>query len=138
ARTLIHGRAWVDLRAMQDSPGDDPAEGPQRLESLAAWGQQVIACTVDTVLGLIQNQRRPLFSFPAIACGAFVFDEIHSYDRRLFGELLTFLGTFPGAPVLLMSASIPPDRLAALRQVLGCRLGEAIGGEPELEMIKRY
>jgi CRISPR-associated endonuclease/helicase Cas3 len=117
ARTLIHGRSWVDLQAMQGSPEDDQFDGPQRLESLAAWSQQVIACTVDTVLGLIQNQRRPLFSFPAIACGAFVFDEIHSYDQRLFGELLTFLRIFPGAPALLMSASIPPNRLAACGSV---------------------
>jgi CRISPR-associated endonuclease/helicase Cas3 len=138
ARDLIHGRAWVDLRAMRENPDDDATATADRLESLSAWGCQVIACTVDTVLGLIQNQTRPLFSFPAIACGAFVFDEIHSYDRRLFSELLMFLRTFPGAPVLLMSASIPPDRLAAIREVLGDRLGEVINGDGALENIERY
>jgi CRISPR-associated endonuclease/helicase Cas3 len=138
ARTLIHGRAWVDLRAMRTSPEDDLLDGPLRLESLTAWSKQVVACTVDTVLGLIQNQRRPLFSFPAIACGAFVFDEIHNYDRRLFGELLTFLRTFPGVPALLMSASIPPNRLRALREVLGERMGGVIKGDPEQEGIERY
>ncbi|MBM4042906.1 MAG: CRISPR-associated helicase Cas3' [Planctomycetes bacterium] len=138
ARALIHGRAWVDLRAMQDSPEDDPLETSARMDALLAWSQQVIACTVDTVLGLIQNQRRPLFSLPAIACGAFVFDEIHNYDRRLFGELLRFLTTFPGAPVLLMSATIPPKRLAAIREVLGERAGAPVCGDPELEARKRY
>ena len=138
ARTLIHGRSWVDLQAMRVSPEDDGLDTSLKLESLTAWGQQVIACTVDTVLGLIQNQKRPLFSFPAIACGAFVFDEIHNYDRRLFGELLTFLQTFSGSPVLLMSASIPPNRLAALRDALGNRVGDVIRGDSDLEQVKRY
>jgi CRISPR-associated endonuclease/helicase Cas3 len=118
-RTLMHSRAIVDLEAMGYSPEDDRDDAVLKAESLKAWGQQVIACTADVVLGLIQNQRRSLFSFPAIACGAFIFDEIHSYDRRLFGALLRFMRTFPRAPMLLMSASIPPARLAALREACG-------------------
>jgi CRISPR-associated endonuclease/helicase Cas3 len=137
-RALIHGRAQVDLEAMTGCPEDDPFEAASRLDSLKAWSQQVVACTVDTVLGLVQNQRRGLFSSPAIACSAFVFDEVHSYDRRLFGELLTFLRVFSGVPVLLMSASIPPARLAALREVLGTRMAEVIPGETELEERRRY
>ena len=137
-RALIHSRASVDLRAMQPSLDVNPSEEFLRLESLQAWPQKIIACTVDTVLGLIQNQRRPLFSFPAIACGAFVFDEIHNYDSRLFGELLVLLRTFPGAPVLLMSASIPPARLAKLREVLGARLSAVVTGDPNLEKTRRY
>jgi len=137
-RALIHGRAQVDLQAMTGCPEDDSFEAGSRLDSLKAWSQQVVACTVDTVLGLVQNQRRGLFSFPAVACAAFVFDEVHSYDRRLFGALLTFLRVFPGAPVLLMSASIPPARLEALREVLGTRMAEVIPGESELEGRWRY
>jgi CRISPR-associated endonuclease/helicase Cas3 len=135
---LIHGRALVDLEAMLGTEEDDKLDEWLRLESLQAWNRQVIVCTADTVLGLIQNQKRPLYSFPAIAAGAFVFDEIHSYDRRMFGELLTFLETFPGAPVLLMSASIPPHRLAELQRVLGERTGEVIRGDTALEGYKRY
>jgi CRISPR-associated endonuclease/helicase Cas3 len=137
-RALLHGRAEVDLQAMAGCPEDDVFEAASRLDSLKAWGQQVVACTVDTVLGLIQNQRRGLFSSPAIISGAFVFDEVHSYDRRLFGELLTFLRVFTGAPVLLMSASIPPARFEALRRVLGDRMGDVIAGEPDLENRLRY
>ncbi|HEY7425607.1 MAG TPA: CRISPR-associated helicase Cas3' [Gemmataceae bacterium] len=135
---LMHGRAEVDLRAMQGSAEDDREEESLRLESLRAWDRQAIVCTVDTVLGLLQNQRRPVFSFPAIAAGAFVFDEIHSYDGRLFGSLLRFLQAFPGVPTLLMSASIPPGRMAALRKALGDRAGEVIRGDPEMEKYKRY
>ena len=135
---LIHGRAFVDLEAMQTTGEEDPLEEDQRLASLEAWGRQVIVCTVDTVLGLMQNNRRPLFSFPAIVTGAIVFDEIHSYDRGLFGALIRFLRTFPELPVLLMSASIPPTRLRHLREAIGPRLAPAILGDPTLEGYKRY
>lgn len=139
-RRLIHGRDEVDLAAMLASEDDvPPIERAQRLESLNAWGQQAIACTVDTVLGLVQNQRRPLFAFPAILRGAFVFDEVHSYDKRMFAELLRFLKTFPGLPTLIMSASIPPKRLEALQEAVGDRMNaQPIRGERKLEEIKRY
>jgi CRISPR-associated endonuclease/helicase Cas3 len=140
ASDLFHSRSEVDLRAMQRN-GDDwenREEEQFRLESLRAWDRQAIVCTVDTVLGLLQTQRRPLFSFPVIAAGAFVFDEIHSYDARLFGELLRFLETFPGVPVLLMSASIPPRRLEELKRVLGDRVCDVIRGDSKLEGYERY
>lgn len=137
-RTLIHGRAEVDLELMASTPDDDAYEENQRLESLRAWGQQAIVCTADTVLGLVQNQRRGLFSFPAIATGAFVFDEIHNYDKRMFGSLVRFLEVFPFAPALLMSASIPAKRVDYLREKLGDRVGEPIPGDPDLETAPRY
>jgi len=136
--TLMHGRSEVDLQAMQGTAEDDRDDEPLRLESLRAWGKQAIVCTVDTVLGLLQNQRRPLFSFPAIAAGAFVFDEIHSYDARLFGSLLRFLQMFPGVRVLLMSASIPPSRMKVLRELLGDRAGDEIRGDEQMEGHQRY
>src|SRR5207245_498689 len=115
---LIHMRAHVDLQAIRGNDKGDEDDEWLRLESLRAWGCQAVACTVDTVLGLLQNQRRPLFSFPGIAAGAFVFDEIHSYDRRLFGALLQFLQAFPGVPVRLMSTSIQPIRMAAPPEII--------------------
>ncbi len=137
---LLHSRASVDLESMMDVPDSpDPGTEIDRLGSMRAWGREAIACTADLVLGVVQNQRRSMFSFPALAQGAFVFDEIHSYDERLFGALLRFLEVFTGAPVLLMSASIPPDRLALLREKFGDRLNaEPIRGPVELEDIERY
>ena len=137
-RALIHGRSTVDLERILATGDEDPCEENQRLESFKAWSQQVIVCTVDTVLGLIQNQRRALFSFPAIAGAAFVFDEIHNYDGKLFGALLTFLETFPQSPVLLMSASIPHSRLVTLQDQLGGRLSALIPGEEDIEAVERY
>ena len=49
----------------------------------------------------MQNNKRGLFAWPALAQSAFVFDEIHAYDDRLFGALLRFLRDLPGLPALL-------------------------------------
>uniref|UniRef100_A0A7V4LDL9 CRISPR-associated helicase Cas3 n=1 Tax=Desulfobacca acetoxidans TaxID=60893 RepID=A0A7V4LDL9_9BACT len=137
-RALLHSRAQVDLERMLGTQEQDLWEENQRLLSLKAWPQQVIACTVDTVLGLLQNQRRALFSFPALAAGAFVFDEIHNYDAKLFGALIRFITTFAGVPTLLMSASLPSHRLQLLQEVLGECLGEIIKGDNRLETSNRY
>jgi CRISPR-associated endonuclease/helicase Cas3 len=130
-------RSAVDLEAIRGTP-EDQAEAAARIDSLRAWDRRVVVCTVDTVLGLLQAQRRPVYSFPAFAAGAFVFDEVHSYDNKLFGGLLRFLQEFPGVPSLIMSASIPPTRLAQLQRVLGERAGEVIKGDEDLEGYKRY
>jgi CRISPR-associated endonuclease/helicase Cas3 len=139
---LIHSRAEVDIEAIRDAEGDepDPLIPAARYESLAAWDAPLVLATADVVLGLVQNNRRGLFSFPAIAEGAFVFDEVHTYDRRLFGAFLRFLDAFPGAPVLVMTASLQRERLARLREVLA-RRGEAPGvvdGPADMEEVERY
>jgi len=137
---LFHGRAGIDRRVILGQADDPDVENLVRTESLTAWDTPVVACTVDTVLGLLQNHRRGVYAWPALARSAFVFDEIHAYDDRLFGSLLKFIGWLPGLPVLLMSASLPTARLAALRRVTD-RLGESLGlvaGPAEIESIARY
>jgi CRISPR-associated endonuclease/helicase Cas3 len=150
---LFHGRAGVDLdiilNVRSDSEHGDPraeaeaeaaADAAVRVESLDAWSTPIVSCTVDTVLGLVQNNRRGLYSWPALAGAAFVFDEIHAYDDELFGALLRFLQAFQGAPILLMTASLPDGRLQALRHCLQ-RQGESlteIAGPADLEQLPRY
>ncbi len=148
---LLHSRSEVDLEDLvglqdHDLAGDGalkvaPAvERAVRIESLLMWDVPLVVCTVDQVLGLMQNGRRGLFSFPAIANGAFVFDEIHQYDKQLFGALLGFLDAFRGAPMLLMTASLPRVRLRAIQKILsetGRKLG-IIKGPADIEGIPRY
>lgn len=139
---LIHSRADLD-RELLFSGDTDNSEGIEsRLMAFQAWRKKLIVCTVDTVLGLIQNNRKPLYSWAAIAQSAFVFDEVHAYDTRLFGALLKFLKTFKGAPILLMSASFRPEQLAAIYQVLDGEgeeyEPEPISGPKELEELPRY
>jgi CRISPR-associated endonuclease/helicase Cas3 len=141
---LFHGRADVDLAGLLPVRGDEPnaeADAAARLEALDAWGTPVVSCTVDTVLGLVQNSRRGLFAWPALAGAAFVFDEIHAYDDRLFGALLRFLQALPGAPVLLMTASLPKARRAALNDCLKRAKRPPVNevpGPDDLEKRPRY
>jgi CRISPR-associated endonuclease/helicase Cas3 len=141
---LFHGRAAVDLEMVLGVKADDDrpeADDAARIESLDAWSTPIVACTVDTVLGLMQNNRRGLYAWPALAGAAFVFDEIHSYDDKLFGALLRFLQTLPAVPALLMTASLPTARLHALQEVLASRQLELpiIPSRPlPSELWKRY
>jgi CRISPR-associated endonuclease/helicase Cas3 len=138
---LMHSRADLDRELLFSGDSDDSEGINARLMAFQAWRKKLIICTVDSVLGLIQNNRKPLYSWAAIAQGAFVFDEVHAYDPRLFGALLKFIKAFRGAPILLMSASFTPQQLQAIRQVLaeqGEELDEPIEGPKELEELKRY
>jgi CRISPR-associated endonuclease/helicase Cas3 len=139
---LFHGRADVDLAGLLGTAQDEPeTDTIARIESLDSWSTPVVSCTVDVVLGLVQNNRRALYAWPALAGSAFIFDEVHAYDDRLFGALLRFLQALPGAPVLAMTASLSTARLQALNSCLA-RIGRppltAIPGPEETEAIKRY
>lgn len=137
---LFHGRADVDLEVILDASDEDADDSEARLRSLHAWKTPIVSCTVDTVLGLVQNNRRGLYAWPALVGSAFIFDEIHAYDERLFGALLRFLHAMRGVKVLLMTASLPTSRLDALRASLA-RAGETlmeVGGPESLELLKRY
>lgn len=143
---LIHSRAIVDSVDLAETPPDSGEEQEVtdkrleqllKFESFQSWSAKLVVCTVDTVLGLMQNNRRGLFSFPALARAAFIFDEIHSYDAKLFGALCRFLKTFRGAPILLMTASLPPHMLKRLDKTLGVKLKE-ISGPKTREGAQRY
>jgi CRISPR-associated endonuclease/helicase Cas3 len=151
---LLHSRADVDLTRWEEDQkkrevtdiyktGEEEEAGDgseneiaQKLSSFKAWGREVSVCTVDTVLGLLQCNRRPLYCFPAIANAAFVFDEVHCYDDKLFNALLRFLETMK-APVLLMSASVLPWQKEAIEQAVGEPIA-VIQGPKELEALPRY
>lgn len=139
---LFHGRSSIDQRVILNAVGDDSDEFDNfaRIRSLQAWGASIVSCTADTVLGIIHNHRRAIYSWPGICNAALVFDEIHSYDDSMFGSLLSLLKNMPGFPVLLMTASLPANRIELLRSTLRLRgrsLAE-IDGPEELESLKRY
>lgn len=132
--TLLHGRATIDLEHLHSTGDDDDLE--TKLESFKAWNTKVSVCTVDTVLGLLQCNRRPMYCFPAIAQAAFIFDEVHCYDNKLFGALLRFLEVVK-APVLLMSASFLPWQVEAIEKAVGESV-EIVQGPVEIETEPRY
>jgi CRISPR-associated endonuclease/helicase Cas3 len=134
---LLHSRSELDLEGMQFTREDDLYESMARFESLRSWDVPLVLCTTDVVLGVMQNHRRGLFSLPSFLNAAFVFDEIHQYDDRLFASLLHFMNTFQRTPILLMTASLPQARLEALRMTIGNDLA-IVSGPVEFEQIKRY
>ena len=146
---LTHSRSSVDLQAIAETAAQEeasensgnPAEEAlkaerDKIDSLALWSTPLVVSTADTVLGLMANARRAVYSLPAIMCGAFVFDEIHAYDEQMFGHLLVFLKNFPKLPVLLMTASLPKHRLAALGNVRPDI--NPVSGESDSENLPRY
>ena len=138
---LLHSRSEVDLELARtgeevDNGDETINETDQKLDSFKAWGAKVSICTVDTVLGLLQCNRRPLYCFPAIANAVFVFDEVHCYDDALFGAMLRFLKVVK-APVLLMSASFLPVQVEAIRAAVGEPV-KIIQGPQDLEEKPRY
>ncbi len=141
---LFHSRSSVDFEIILTTGGDSKsadADAAAKADALEMWSTPIVACTVDTVLGLVQNNRKGLFAWPALTQSAFVFDEIHAYDDRLFGALLRFLRDVPGLPCLLMTASLPTPREEALREVLKKFRGidlTAITGPEGLEKLPRY
>jgi CRISPR-associated endonuclease/helicase Cas3 len=152
---LSHGRAKVDKAILDLYQGAVPADAQppeihddERNETISAdsagameqWSTPLASCTVDTVLGLLQNNRRGIYAWPSIAGSFCVFDEIHAYDEKLFGALMRFLRDLPGVPCLLMTASLPDDRLRRLQEVMEERgeSTEPIRGPEDLEKIERY
>jgi CRISPR-associated endonuclease/helicase Cas3 len=150
--SLCHTRSSVDLRtiaetAAQEEAGEDEQDTAaaaraalqaerDKIESLALWSTPLVVTTADTVLGLMSNARRAVYSLPAIMCSAIVFDEIHAFDDHLFGHLLVFLKHFPRLPVLLMTASLPEERRRALVRVRPDLC--IVHGPEEFETLRRY
>lgn len=139
---LLHSHAAVDLALVLNGDEDDQTRATEVAEAsaaLALWEPSVVACTVDTILGWVQNHRAPAAAIAALAHGVFVFDEVHQYDDRLFAGLCRFLATVR-APALVMSASLQQHRREALAAAVtgaGRRLAE-VPGPADLESLPRY
>ncbi len=134
---LLHSRALVDIAEMHHSPDWEVLDEADRYRSADIWSRPLVLCTADQVLGIMQNYRRSLYAAPVIASAAFVFDEVHLYDERMFGAFLRFLATFTEAPTLIMTATLQPERRDALLKCLNGQLSR-VTGPRELEALPRY
>lgn len=139
---LLHSRAHVDYQLLPNMPirnKEDLELHRLRLEAIETWPKTVVVCTAHTVLGLLENARRGLYTWPSILRGVFVFDEIHAYSDRVFSYLLEFLDIFRGVPVLLMTATLPENRRKSLETI--CRNRGKVQffhGPQKREEAKRY
>jgi CRISPR-associated endonuclease/helicase Cas3 len=113
---LVHGTSKYELAGMMENPPESLVgkkvivdEAGERLFSLALWNKRFFSATVDQFLGFLEHGYGGLCLLPALADAAIVFDEIHSYDPKMWNALMTFLERFD-APVLCMTATLPPYR----------------------------
>lgn len=123
-----------------DSEHDSPRARDQRLlevaEAFRVMPDKIIACTADTVLGIFHYYRHSVMGLMSFANGAFIFDEIHSYDDKMWKTLLEFIQL--DVPCLLMTATLPAHRLEELQAALGDeRLGRPDTAN-ESEELPRY
>jgi CRISPR-associated endonuclease/helicase Cas3 len=127
---LVHGSSAYELAGMTQNPEESPAslkgksvvvdESEARLFALGLWNKRYFSATVDQFLGFMEHTYGGLCLLPALADAAVVFDEIHSYDPKMWNALVTFLERFD-VPVLCMTATLPPRRRQELETRCGLR-----------------
>jgi CRISPR-associated endonuclease/helicase Cas3 len=134
---LIHSKSEVDLEAIQET-GDEEGNDiiSDKISALKSYHPKIVICTIDTVLALMKNGRKSILSFPSIANGIFVFDEIHSYTDEMFKVMVSFINLFKNTKFLLMSASLQPERKELLKREY-TTLAE-IESPHDLMELKRY
>lgn len=137
---LVSGTAAYELEGLFSQPGDERGEKDYtveaRLYSLAFWQRRVFSATVDQFLGFMQHAYGSVCLLPVLADSVVVFDEIHSFDPKLFSTLKQFLGYFD-VPVLCMTASLPTRRREELIQ-LGLTPFPGEEKYPELDALANH
>jgi CRISPR-associated endonuclease/helicase Cas3 len=110
---LMHGTARYELEAMAENPNDATQgknyETQDRLFALGFWSKRYFSATVDQFLGFMEHSYTGLCLLPVLADSALIIDEVHSFDRHMFDNLISFLKAFD-VPVLCMTATLPPSR----------------------------
>jgi CRISPR-associated endonuclease/helicase Cas3 len=114
---LVTGTARYELEAMADNPTESIKEkdfqSDERLFSLGFWSRRFFSATVDQFLGFMEHSYGSLCLLPVLADSAVIIDEVHSFDRKMFDSLVSFLKNFD-IPVLCMTATLPPTRRSEL------------------------
>lgn len=133
---LVHGTSRYELEAMAENPSEATRdknyvdEADARLFALGLWSKRYFSATVDQFLGFLEHSYTGLCLLPVLADSAIILDEVHSYDRRMFNDLNSFLGHFD-ASVLCMTATLPRHRRDTLVE-RGLRVFPTDEHRPEL------
>lgn len=133
---LLHGTARYELEGMFENP-DDARNGchfepEERLFALGFWQRRIFSATVDQFLAFMQQSYRSICLLPVLCDSVIVFDEVHSFDPKMFAALKRFLETFD-LPVLCMTASLPHNR----RQELVARGLRLFPGKEKFQELDR-
>jgi CRISPR-associated endonuclease/helicase Cas3 len=110
---LLTSTARYELEAMQENPSDaidgKDFQADERLYSLGFWSRRYFSATVDQFLGFMDHSYSSLCLLPVLVDSAVIIDEVHSFDRKMFDTLISFLKHFD-IPVLCMTATLPTSR----------------------------
>lgn len=129
---LAHGKAALNedfaglvrvraVRAVYDDEDGEPDAGSARVSSWLAGRKKgllanVVVGTIDQVLlGALQARHLALRHL-ALSSKVLVVDEVHAADthmRSFLVRMLDYLGSY-GTPVILLSATLPPQQRAEL------------------------
>ena len=96
--------------------------------------------TVDQVLMMALEHRYSMLRHVALASKVIIFDEVHAYDAYTSDYLATTLEwlAYYGATVILMSATLPPERRRALiKAYSGNDLSEQTAAYPLITVSNR-
>jgi CRISPR-associated endonuclease/helicase Cas3 len=116
---LLTGTARYELEAMQENPSEaiegKDFQADDRLYALGFWSRRYFSATVDQFLSFLEHSYQSLCLLPVLADSAVIIDEVHSFDKRMFDSLVSFLENFD-IPVLCMTATLPPSRRERLKK----------------------
>jgi len=137
--SLLTGTAKYELMEMAENPGKS-TEGKdfateERLFALAFWGKRFFSATVDQFLSFLTHNYSGLCLLPVLADSVVVIDEVHSFSRGMFDNLVSFLKNFD-IPVLCMTATLPKSRRLDLKRV-GLEVFPTVADE-ELEKTESH
>lgn len=123
AVSLAHGKAMMNELFSELAESSTNADGSDRIITNAFFmGRKTkllanfIVGTVDQLLMGALNQKHLMLRHLGLATKVVVVDEIHAYDAymtRYMKGMLNWLGAY-GAPVILLSATLPGERRAEL------------------------
>lgn len=137
--SLLTGTARYELEEIAKNPQESTEEKDftteERLFALGFWGKRFFSATVDQFLSFLTHSYSGLCLLPVLADSVVVIDEIHSFSRGMFDNLISFLEHFD-IPVLCMTATLPKTRRQQLENV-GLKVFASAADE-ELTKIEQH
>ena len=113
---LVTGTARYELEAMRKNPDEGEnsqkiyrTEADERLFAMGFWSKRFFSATVDQFFSFMEHSYQSLCLIPALVDSVVIIDEVHSFDRSMFDNLISFLEHFD-IPVLCMTATLPQSR----------------------------
>lgn len=115
SHTALDEEALNAVMTSNGDPEDQEATADEdSIDKTLGRFTDITDATVDQVLGALTFNRKAILWLLHIVQSQIVFDEHHSYDRKLTEYFLRFLEFFPGIRVILLSATVTKQQMARI------------------------